>query len=270
MRMERLISVLEGEAKVSVEPIGCNGIFYGTALKSLTRDFGNHVLVSHLKIKWPLEQLQLKPNNKTGLWHYPQQIKTTNTWLISVGCQNPILSYGNLSKAVARLSHYLCTQFFRATRDCNLTDGTIKLLPFEDWPEKRVKDQFNSLALQEANLKQNQSSKDHLYKNRLHSNLISKDTQQNNKHKKEEPSKPKDNKEKLMCWLCEDKRSLMDCSQFKKMSVTERIDFVTKQRLCKNCFSKTHVIKEGICKWKCRANGNGKKHHTLLHQDNTQ
>ena len=187
-----------------------------------------------------------------------------------MGYQNPILSYGNLSKALARLPRYLRTQFFRATRDCNLTDGTTKLLSFEDWPEKRVKDQFNSLALQEAKLKQNQSSKDHLYKNRLQSNLISKDTQQNNKHKKEGPSKPKDSKEKLTCWLCEDKRSLMDCSQFKKMSVTERIDFVTKQRLCKKTISKTRVIKDGICKWKCRANGNGKKHHTLLHQDNTQ
>ena len=48
--MEQLISVLEGEAKRSVESIGCNGI-YATALKSLKRDFGNPILVSHLKIK---------------------------------------------------------------------------------------------------------------------------------------------------------------------------------------------------------------------------
>lgn len=54
------------------------------------------------------------------------------------------------------------------------------------------------------------------------------------------------------------------------MSITERIDFVTKQRLCKNCFSKTHVIKDCICKWKWRTNLCGKKHHTLLHQDNIQ
>ena len=57
----------------------------------------------------------------------------------------------------------------------------------------------------------------------------------------------------------------MDCTQFKKMSVNERIDFSTKQILCK-----THVIKERICKWKCRAKICGKKHHTVLHQDDTQ
>ena len=56
MRTEQLMSVLEGEAKRSVESIGCNGIFYATALKSLKRDFGNPVLVPHLKIMALLDQ----------------------------------------------------------------------------------------------------------------------------------------------------------------------------------------------------------------------
>ena len=186
--MERLISVFEGEAKRSVESICCIGIFYVTALKSLKRDFGNPVLVSHLEIKALLDQTQLKANNKTGLRHYHQQIKTTNTWLMSMGYQNPILSYENLSKTMARLPDYLRSQFFRATRDCNLTDDTVNLLSFEDWLEKRVKDQFKPLAeitnLQKIKLKQNQNSKDHLYKNRMYSNLISNDTQQNNNNEK--------------------------------------------------------------------------------------
>ena len=40
-RMERLLSVLTGEARKSVDCIGTSGIFYATALKSLKRDFGN-------------------------------------------------------------------------------------------------------------------------------------------------------------------------------------------------------------------------------------
>ena len=112
MRTERLITVLEGEAKRSVESISSNEVFYATALKSLKRDFGNAALVSHLKIKALLDQLQLKSNNKTGLRHYHQQIKTTNTWLMSMGYQSPILLYENLSQTVARLPPYLRTQFF--------------------------------------------------------------------------------------------------------------------------------------------------------------
>ena len=33
--MERLLSVLEGEVKMSVESIGVTGIFYATALETL-------------------------------------------------------------------------------------------------------------------------------------------------------------------------------------------------------------------------------------------
>ena len=62
MRMERLLYALEGEAKKFVESIGCEGIFYATALKSLKRDFGNPLLVSHLKIKSIFDQPQINPN----------------------------------------------------------------------------------------------------------------------------------------------------------------------------------------------------------------
>ena len=49
--MERLLSVLKGENKRAVEGIGTNGIFDPTALKLLKREFGNPLVVSHLKIK---------------------------------------------------------------------------------------------------------------------------------------------------------------------------------------------------------------------------
>ena len=109
MRMERLLSALEGEARKSVGSIGCEGIFYATALKSLKRDFGNPVLVSHLKIKSIFDQPQIKPNDKIRLRKYHQQVKITNTWLLSMGYENPILSYENLSKVVTRLPNYLRT-----------------------------------------------------------------------------------------------------------------------------------------------------------------
>ena len=101
--MERLVSALEGEAKKSVESIGCEGIFCATALKSLKQDFGNPVLVSHLKIKSIFDQPQIKPNDKIGLRKYHHQIKIINTWLLSMGYEDLILSYENLSKAVTHL-----------------------------------------------------------------------------------------------------------------------------------------------------------------------
>ena len=45
--MERLLSFLEGEAKMSI-----TGIFYATALETLKRDFGNLIVIAHLKMKY--------------------------------------------------------------------------------------------------------------------------------------------------------------------------------------------------------------------------
>ena len=41
LRMERLLSVLDGDAKRVVSAIGRNGLFYAAALKALKREFGN-------------------------------------------------------------------------------------------------------------------------------------------------------------------------------------------------------------------------------------
>ena len=43
-------------------------------------------------------------------------------------------------------SNYLRTQIFKATQDCDLTDGTINLLTSQNWLERWIKDLFNPLA----------------------------------------------------------------------------------------------------------------------------
>ena len=63
-RMQRLLSVLEGEAKRSFEAVGHNGIFYATPLKSLKRDFGNPVIVPHLNIQSVLDLHKSNPTKR--------------------------------------------------------------------------------------------------------------------------------------------------------------------------------------------------------------
>ena len=49
--MDRLLSILKGEAKKSIEAIGTSGLFYATALKTLKKNFGNPLVISHMKLK---------------------------------------------------------------------------------------------------------------------------------------------------------------------------------------------------------------------------
>ena len=67
IRMERLLSVLKGEAKRSAESIGRNGIFYATTLKCLKRKFGNPNVITHLKLKSLFDQPQIKAADRASL-----------------------------------------------------------------------------------------------------------------------------------------------------------------------------------------------------------
>ena len=74
VRMERLLSVLDGEAKRVVSAIGRNGLFYATALKALKREFGNPYAVSFLKLKIFLDQSQIQTDDQKGLKQFHQQL----------------------------------------------------------------------------------------------------------------------------------------------------------------------------------------------------
>ena len=191
------------------------------------------------------------------------------------GFKTPIIFYENLSKAVARLPNYLRTRFFKATCDYDLNDGTINLLSFEVWLEKRVKDLSNPLAeiisLQDAKSNKHQHVKDQSIKNpyKIHTNHLNKESKLD--EKKDQKGKQMENQEKMSCWLCKQKHHMVDCPQFRDKSVEEKIDFATKEKLCKNCFLKGHTTKDCICKLKRKANSCGKKHHTILYrQDQRQ
>ena len=51
---------------------------------------------------------------------------------MSMGYETPLLSSKNLTKALMRLPYNLRQEFFKATKDLNLIDGTLNLIVFEN------------------------------------------------------------------------------------------------------------------------------------------
>ena len=137
--MERLCSVLYGEAKRVIETIGNTGRFYATALKTFKRDFGNRLLISHAKLKLLFDQPQIKSADRISLQRFHQQLKIKNAWLLSVGYCTPILSNDNLTKAIIRLPSLLHRDFFKATKISNMLDGSANLPTLENWLDKKFK-----------------------------------------------------------------------------------------------------------------------------------
>ena len=90
IRMTYLLSVLDGEAKKAIEAVGTCGLFYASALKTLKREFGNTLLVSHLCLKSMFNKPQIKANDRSALPEFHQQIKLNITWLSSLGYIAPL------------------------------------------------------------------------------------------------------------------------------------------------------------------------------------
>ena len=84
LRMERLCSVLYDEVKRVIETIVNTGRFYAIALKTLKRDFGKPLLISHAKRKLLFDQAQIKSVDRISLRRFHQQLKINNAWLLSI------------------------------------------------------------------------------------------------------------------------------------------------------------------------------------------
>ena len=65
---------------------------------------------------------------------------------MSMGYETLLLSSKSLTKALMQLLYNLHEEFFKATRDCNLIDGSVNLIVFENWLDRKLKTYFNPLA----------------------------------------------------------------------------------------------------------------------------
>ena len=156
LKMDRLLSVLDGDAKRSIQSIGSSGIFYATALKALKRDYGNPITVSHLRVKPLFEFPPIKSNDRIALRNFHQKLKITITWLKSIGYEVPIKSNENLAKALLCLPYNMQNEFYKLTCNLGILDGDVDLIFLDKWLEKHLKIFFNPIANIIATQKQKQ------------------------------------------------------------------------------------------------------------------
>ena len=107
IRMTRLISLLDGDARRAIQSIGSSGLFYVSALKTLKRDFGNPLLVGTLRMKRLSDKPQINGTDCNALRQFHQQFKMNNVWLMSMGYETPLLSRESLTKVLMRLLYNL-------------------------------------------------------------------------------------------------------------------------------------------------------------------
>ena len=111
--MDRLISLLDKEARRVICAIGRNGAFYSSALKTLKREFGNTYVVSQLKFSKIMQLPSISPSDNKGLRYFHQQLKEGSTYLNSMRYVSSLKSTDKATKAVLRLPKYLRMPFYK-------------------------------------------------------------------------------------------------------------------------------------------------------------
>ena len=81
------------------------------------------------------------------------------------------------------------------------------------------------------------------------------------------PQRPnsKEERKELKCPSCKRNHWLSQCEEFKKLSVSNRYQFVRANKLCLNCLVPGHFVQDCSKRSFCRIQGCTKKHSTYLH-----
>ena len=125
LKMDHLLSVLDGDAKRSIQSVGSSRIFYATTLKALKCDYGNPFIKSHLRVKSLFEFPPIKSNDRIALRNFHQKLKITITWLKSIGYEVPIKSNKNLVKDLLCLPYNRRNEFYKVTCNLDILDGNV-------------------------------------------------------------------------------------------------------------------------------------------------
>ena len=186
--------------------------------------------------------------------------------------------------------------FFKATRNSNLIDGSINLVGLADWLKGCLETYFKPLAEIVAFQDQEKLSKLHYntntgkskFNNSLTFNTLNLDDHsddedkligtnqllgnkgenQNSTTNNSDKTDIEDNSKVVSCWLCTQQHRLMQCNKFKNKPTEEKIKIVREQRLCWNYLSKGHVLKNCKSQHHCKVSGCNQQHHTLLNREN--
>ena len=129
-----------------MEVIGTSRISYATALKCLKRDYGNPLFIVNLRFKALFDRPQLKAFDPSCIKQFQQELKINNTWLLSIGYESPLLSCENLTKCVSLLPPVLRQEFYQSADSRIFENGSVNLIVFEEWLEKKLKPYINPTA----------------------------------------------------------------------------------------------------------------------------
>ena len=250
--MTRLLQFLEGPALIAVqryEPLP-GGL--ARALKTLEDRFGQPFQVVRASVESLTKGPVIQANDKESLQQYADMAQVTYDTLESVGYLSE-MNTDNLEKVIMRLPKWMQGKF--AER--------LKRLESEGHMMPTFKDIVDFL-------KERAFVLNHPFFSRGSGENVSPKVKFRIKPPQVNPKVPvyvnMTSVRGEYCPMCRQAHRLYQCETFKSKSPKKRNDFVKQHKICFNCISSSlHNSKKCKSLIRCKVQGCGKAHHTLLH-----
>ena len=221
------------------------------AKQILYENYGKKNMITRSYINALLDGPSIKPDDPTALINLAQKLEECSTTLEHLHYFSDLNCFKNLVKIIRRLPSALQTRWLRSA-------AKIK----EEGREPRFSDVRKFVAKEAVVVKSsyapaiNKNKKPaHVPKYSAHSTVI--------ERSKSRPAVPRS----LICWSCSANHYVWDCPNFKRKSVSERLQFMRQARLCDNCAKRGHVSRYCLAKPGCNVSGCTRRHHFLLHTE---
>ena len=267
-KMTRLVQFLDGEAKQAVAGLETSKDGLHQALQILEQRYGRPCMIVNSVINSLVKGPPISAGDKINLRKFADSATRALATLTSMNCLSQV-NQGNIVNMTERLPKPLQDKF--ATLACDLeTKGQHfpTLTDFVGFVNKHANIANHPVSGKSQQFNCNNNSKN----KRLPPNErmdIPKYTMNINDGGKPPPKPPpKGGKVKAnSCRYCGQTHPLYRCETFKGKTPKERMSFVSSKKLCPNCLKGTeHSIDTCPSTFRCRVEGCGAFHHSLLHQ----
>ena len=228
---------------------------YIKARKLLTERCGNEFIITQSWIGKVTADGVFKGNNSRALQDFSDDLRNCLETLQAMDCLSEINTQGNLLKITERLPPFLQSAWRKKVMSLKRKEERLPRL--EDLVS------FVEDAAEEANdpiygygMKQQERIEPEKEANR-----------QKPKRHASYSTEVKSSQDHAKCLICDGPHAITSCSTFQSLRPNERFEAVRKKGLCFNCLKPAHSSQNCRSEKRCTADGCGRKHSRLLHQD---
>ena len=264
-KMLRLLQFLEGEAKEAVKSHEAveGGVY--KAMKTLEQRYGRKCLIVSSIVDNLTKGPSIAIKDRIALRKFADKAASSEATLKSLGCLNEI-NQGNLVEMSHRLPRHLQEKFATLAYDLESKEQRFPTLnDFSNFLDKWATVTNHPVNMANAHVPTKDKSDSPMKSGTFTTGLLRRGNEDRIKNTQSE-----------QCPCCSLTHSIYHCELFKKKSQPERYELVKKRGLCFNCLKNNPVTRSGVkvkhhvrscpSKFKCKIEGCGLSHHTLLHK----